>query len=167
MPAKKAKKKGRPVKSGRSSGCTPEKIATIKKLAAHGFLQGEIADILGMSRMTLWRWCAAKPEVAAALSIGHEAAGQRVELSIYQQAIGYEREEEEIKVINGQVERIQVRKFYPPSATAAALWARYKLGWGEDAPPPPPQDETTTVEVRQVARQVARLLHLANKETQQ
>jgi exonuclease III len=83
--------------------------------------------------------------------------------------LGFDREEEEIKVINGQVTRVPVRRYYPPNAQAAAFWARHKMQWGEDMPPPTETtDETKPVEIRQVARQVARLLHLANKpETQQ
>ena len=167
MPRKAAKKQVAP-KGGRKSMVTPATLATIKKLAGHGFLSTEIADILGVTRMTMWRWQTQHPEVAKALSIGHEAANGRVELSIYQQAIGYERDEEEIKVINGEVTRIPVRRYYPPSAQAAAFCARHKKQWGEDMPPVIENtDEAKPVEIRQVARQVARLLHLATKDTQQ
>jgi hypothetical protein len=151
----------------RSTGCTPEKVAIIARLAALGYLANEIADILGVTRMTMWRWRAMEPGVSKALSIGHESANARVELSVYQMAIGYDREEEEIKVIDGEVVRVPVTRYYPPNPTAAAFWARHKMGWGEDAPPPNPADEPSKpVEVRQVARQVARLLHLANKPEQ-
>ena len=167
MPAKRSAKRPARPKGGRPSGCTPEKIATIARLATMGYLANEIADILGMSRISMWRWRTAMPEVEKALAIGHQAANGRVELSIYQMAIGYEREEEEIKVINGEVTRVPVRKFYPPNPVAAAFWARHKMAWGDDLPPPPdPADETKPLEVRQVARQVARLLHLANKTEQ-
>lgn len=163
-----AKKKGRSPK-GRPSGLTEQKIATIKKLAQHGFLANEIADILNVTRMTFWRWRATVPEVTAALAIGHESANDRVELSVYQMAIGYDREEEEIKVVNGVVERIPVRKYYPPSPAAAAMWTRNKMAWGADIAPPSPMETTEPqqIEVRQIARQVARLFHLAEKETQQ
>lgn len=143
-------------------------LGMIRRLAAHGFLPAEIADLIGIGRATMQRWKANIPEVTAALAIGHEAANGRVEASIYQMALGYEREEEEIKVVNGEVVRVPIRRYYPPSPAAAAMWARYKMAWGEDIAPAPASEvitDETKPEIRQVARQVARLLHLANKET--
>lgn len=163
-------KKGRKVPNPPASRCNPKTLATIQRLAAHGFLAHEIADIIGIGRATMGRWKANIPEVTAALAIGHEAANSRVELSIYQMALGYDRDEEEIKVINGEVVRVPVRKYYPPSPAAAAMWARYKMSWGEDIAPAPATEaitDDTKPEVRQVARQVMRLLHLASKETAQ
>jgi hypothetical protein len=164
----KAKKKGRVVaKKPRPTGCTAEKIEIIRRLAGHGYLANEIADLLGVTRMTMWRWRAQVPEVTAALAIGHEAANSRVELAVYQMAIGFEREEEEIKVIDGAVVRVPVKRYYPPNPRAAEMWTRHKMQWGEDiAPALETTNDQKPVEVRQVARQVARLLHLANKTEQ-
>ena len=166
---RRAPKKGASATKGRPSGLTEAKILSIKKLAQHGFLANEIADILNVTRMTFWRWRATVPEVTAALAIGHESANDRVELSVYQMAIGYDREEEEIKVVNGAVVRVPVRKYYPPSPAAAAMWTRNKMAWGADIAPPSPMETTEPqqIEVRHIARQVARLFHLAEKETQQ
>lgn len=164
MPAPRAIKAKR---KGPSSRITSEILGVIKRLAQRGFLPNEIADIIGVSRATMWRW-RADERVAEALVIGHEAANARVELAIYQAAIGFEREEEELKVIKGKLTRVPVSRYYPPNVQAAAFWARHKMQWGEDMPPPPSSDDDAKpVEVRQVARQVARLLHIASKETQQ
>lgn len=169
--ARKPARKRRLVKTGRPSAFTPKVLEQVRKMASMGWIEGEIVDVLGVNPSTFWRWKNQHPRLLKALSIGAEAANSRVELACYHLAIGFERDEEEVKFVNGVETRYRVRRFYPPNPAAIAMWTRTKMAWGQDIAPPPTVTEAIEddrpVDVRVVARQVARLIHLSNKETEQ
>ncbi len=161
-----AKRKG----PGRPSDWRPEIVAQCQKLAAKGWTRVEIAAFLDITYRTFARWCVAHPELEAALAIPEAEANKRVIFSLYQQSIGYEREEEEIKVINGEIVRVKVKKFYPPSTSAAVFWAKAKAGLRDDmlidpSGPldPNPGDEAPATEQEPPKQVARRILYLINK----
>jgi hypothetical protein len=106
----------------------------------------------------------------AALAIPEDKANARVIHSLYKQATGYEREEEDIRVVNGEIVRIKVKKFYPPSTSAAIFWAKAKAGLRDDIPidpsgplDPNPGDEAPTTEQEPPKQVARRILYLINK----
>jgi hypothetical protein len=143
----------------------PEYVGIAAKCAAVGMTHVETADLLGIAERTFRNWLTQYPELRKAISIALTDANERVHLSLFQQAVGFERAEEEIKVINGEIVRVPVKKFYPPNGAVAVAWARQHMGWGMEAPPVPQDDgkEVEGVSIRQVARQVAYLLHQSAK----
>lgn len=164
-----AKRKG----PGRPTDWKPEYVGQARKLAGMGHTHVEIARFLEVEDRTFRRWMHKYPELREALLIPEEQANRQVILSLYQQAVGYEREEEEIKVIKDQIVRVKVRKFYPPSTSAAIFWAKAKAGLRDDMPidpsgplDPNPGDEAPTEQEppKQVAR---RILYLINKGDQE
>ena len=60
-----------------------------KRLAARGATQHEIAEILGVARRTLRRWCMQYPELSAAIQAGNDVFNPRVERAAAESAIGY------------------------------------------------------------------------------
>lgn len=116
--------------------------------AKRGFTIVEIAELIGVTERTFYRWVIRHPDLAQALQINRDAANARVELSLYQLATGYERDEEEIKIVNGEVVRVKVRRYYPPNASAGIFWTKAIMGWRDgdprDKPPLGPVDDGAT-----------------------
>jgi hypothetical protein len=114
-------------------------------------------------------------ELYKATLIDLSQANARVELSLYQQAVGYERMEEDVKVVEGVMYRVPVLRYYPPSATAGIWWTKSRMGWKGDSDgerPPGDGEEPFTPaaagvqseSLRQTARRIAFVLHQGGKK---
>lgn len=147
-----------------------EYIAQAAKLAAQGWTRMEISAFFDVSDRTFRRWCERHPELEKALLIPEEAANKRAIMSLFLQTVGYERDEEEIKVIEGKVVRVKIKRYYPPNASASIFWAKAKAGLRDNeplTPPVPADDGGTTIDEtgNETDRQVARkFLYLVEKE---
>lgn len=136
-----------------------------------GMIDSEVAAHFGVTTRTLLNWKAWHPEFAKALLIGKEVADNRVEQSLYHMALGYEVAAEEIKIINGEVVRVQTTKHIPAQPLAAISWLnnRRRDQWQrnpepDDAPPPPEEAIDITPEnARQIARRFALTLVKSDK----
>lgn len=84
----------------------------------------ELADALGVSVRTINYWRAKKPEFAAAMKAGKDVADERVVRSLFSRATGYECDEVDIRVVNGEVVKTPIRKIYPPDSTAMIFWLK-------------------------------------------
>ena len=142
-----------------------------RRLIDGGATHSEVANILGVSDVTMWRWRMKHPNFNAAIRLKENVANERVEYSYFNQAVGFYVDEEEIKVINGEVVRIPVRRYIPPSEAAARYWLKVKgQGWRDDEMPVPP-DETAQIidgipeeSDRQRARRIAFMLIQGGKK---
>jgi hypothetical protein len=101
-----------------------EFVAQAEKLCALGATDVEIADFFGVNVATLYRWKADHSEFGDALKVGKESADERVERSLYWRAMGYEHDEVDIRVVNGEVVQTPIRKYYPPDTTACIFWLK-------------------------------------------
>jgi hypothetical protein len=151
-----------------------EFVEQTRKLMDMGCTQSEIANFLGVDPSTLQQWSVKYPEYRKALSIDGTRANERVEMSLFNQAVGYWVHEEEIKVIEGKVTRVIVRKFYPPNVAASIYWTKVKMRWRDDAQDElPGQEGEKTIEgqtvpnetTRQLARRVALVLYQGGKKS--
>lgn len=163
---KPAPKKAPPAKKGpgRPTDWRPEYVEQCAKLAAIGWTHVQISEFLGITDRTFRRWMASKPELMEALRIPEKAANDRVTLSLYQLATGYDRWEEEIKVVNGEIVRLKVLRHYPPNASAAIFWQKSRSGWSDNpelAPAPSPEEPETQPIERESEKQIARRLAFA------
>jgi hypothetical protein len=153
---------------GRPSTYRAEFVEQARKLAKLGAVTSEIAEFMEVDERTIRRWRHTHPEFDEALTVGAEAANNRVQTSLYNQAVGYWVDDEEIKVINGNIVRVKVRRFIPPNASAAIYWTKAKMGWsdrpegdesGDDTPP-----DLAEKSPRDIARAILYALHMGNKE---
>lgn len=137
---KKVKKKATPkasVKIGRPTTYKESYKDQAEKLCKLGLTDKEMADIFGCSESTLNLWKIEHPDFSESIKRGKELADANVAERLYQRAMGFEHDSEEIKVVsNGggegsEVVKVPIRKIYPPDTTAAIFWLknRQKKKW--------------------------------------
>lgn len=136
MAATKTKQKGKKLKQrkrlpvGRPPVYNPLYAEKAYSLALLGATDKEMANIFGVQESTLNKWKKKYPELVESLSRGRDAADANVANRLYQRAMGFEHDDEEIKVVSlgsgegSEVERVQVRKIYPPDTAAAIFWLK-------------------------------------------
>lgn len=143
----------------------PEYDDIVRNLVTiNGSTISEIAEILSVSVATIYNWQARHPSFADAIKVPQTIANQRVELSHYNECVGYFVEEIETRVIDGKESTVKRKVWQRPNTTAIIWWEKVKGGWQppETLPAPPlggddgPQDTTIGRESeKQVARRIA------------
>lgn len=113
----------------RQSSFKPEYVAQVKKLAAIGLTDIEIADVFGVSDRTLYRWKSEFADFAKAMKLGKKGPDDRVAASLFQRAVGYEIKVEKVFQHNGTVVRAESVEHIPGSVTAAIFWLKNRAGW--------------------------------------
>ena len=109
---------------GRPTDYKPEYVQTAQELCANGATDSRLADEFGVSIATIKNCAARYPEFLAARKTGKEVADEAVELSLYQRALGYEHDEIDIRVVEGQIVETPIRKHYAPDPTAMIFWLK-------------------------------------------
>jgi hypothetical protein len=94
------------------------------QLSSEGATDQEMADYFGVDVRTLYRWKNTQPEFRQAIKSAKDAADDRVERSLFERALGYERDEVDVRVVAGVIVQTKIRKFYPPDTTAAIFWLK-------------------------------------------
>src|SRR6201999_255727 len=87
--------------AGRPSPYTPDLARIAERLCRNGATDIEVADILGISVRTFYRWCLLHDEFTVAVRTGKDAADDRVERALYQRAVGYDYVAEKIVTPKG------------------------------------------------------------------
>lgn len=127
---------------GRPSGLTDEKIKQAEKLARLGATDAEVADFFGINPVTVWRWKESSEAFCNALKVGKEPSDDRVERSLFARATGYEADETDIRVVNGEIVTTTVRKRYPPDPTSCIFWLKNRRPDKWRAQPPDGEEST-------------------------
>lgn len=94
------------------------------KLCLLGAKDSELADFFGIQESTLNNWKISFPRFMESLKKGKQIADANVADRLYQRAMGFEHDSEEIKVIGIEIQRIPIRKIYPPDPTSAIFWLK-------------------------------------------
>ncbi|SRR6266487_2271400 len=117
---------------GRPTKYDPEKGPKIAyNFTLLGATDDDLARHFEVSVDTITEWKKVHPEFSASIKEGKDEADSNVGRRLYERAMGFEHDSEEIKVVGGKVERVKVRKIYPPDTVAAIFWLknRQKLNW--------------------------------------
>lgn len=175
LKAKKRTKGPAPLRKGGAAKQTHYRIEfdaiTTRLVQLTGATVSDIAEILGVSVATIYNWQSRHESFRHALRIPESIANHRVELSAYQEAVGYFVDEEEIKIIDGKVLRVKKKVWQRPNPTAIVWWTKVKAGWTPAEAPPRPQigddgDSTIDETGQETDRQVARkFLFLVEKDS--
>lgn len=96
----------------------------VYKLCLLGATDKDIADFFDVCEATINNWKNDYPEFLESIKRGKQIADANVADRLYQRALGFEHDAEEIKIIDGGVERVKVRKIYAPDPTSAIFWLK-------------------------------------------
>ncbi len=122
-----------PALGGRRSTYKMEYAQVAAGLAQNGATDREIAAHLGVAPATFYRWQAQFREFAEAVRIGKEVADDRVERTMYQRAVGYDRETIKIIAFEGVPSVIRYTEHVDGDTSAMLAWlrARRPQDWRE------------------------------------
>lgn len=117
--------------AGRPTDYRKEYNDQAEKLCKLGATDKELADFFGVVEDTINEWKIKYLQFSVSIKAGKTLADANVASRLYERAMGFEHDSEEIKVVDGEIERVPVRKIYPPDSTAAIFWLknRQKEKW--------------------------------------
>jgi hypothetical protein len=120
--------------AGRPTPYRPELAEQARKLCRNGLTDREVADILGISVRTFYRWRGEHDEFAEAVVVGKERADQRVESALYQRACGYDYDDVKIFHPSGAKDPVivPITVHVPADVAAGKHWLalRRPMPWG-------------------------------------
>jgi len=126
MPAKKNDKN-----QGRPSLYKPEYNDLALRLCKLGAKDSDLAEFFEVDEATINNWKISHPSFFESLKKGKEIADADVADSLYRQAVGFERDEIELKVVSkggkdggSEVQAIPVKKFYRGDTLAMIFWLK-------------------------------------------
>lgn len=108
----------------RPSKYKPEFAEQAAKLCALGATDAQLADFFEVAVSTINLWKTQHPEFSESIRVPKAQADERVEQSLYRRALGYEHDEVDLRVVGGELVKTEVRKHYPPDATAMIFWLK-------------------------------------------
>ena len=109
---------------GRPTKYKPEYAEQAAKLCKLGATDAQMADFFEVSISTVALWKVNHQEFSDAINIPKEIADTKVEQSLYRRAMGYEHDEVDIRVVNGEIVETPIRKYYPPDTSAMIFWLK-------------------------------------------
>jgi len=116
--------------AGRPTDYREEYNEQAEKLCKLGATDKELADFFEVAESTINEWKLAHSEFSESIKKGKTLADANVADRLYQRAMGFEHDSEEIKVVSdgkgegSSIERVPVRKIYPPDTVAAIFWLK-------------------------------------------
>lgn len=87
-----------------------------------GATDAELAEALGVSTFTIKDWRVRHTAFGEACKLGKGAADDRVEMALYNRAVGYTYESEKVFQYSGTILRAPITEHVPPDVSAIRLW---------------------------------------------
>lgn len=117
--------------AGRPTDYKEEYNEQAEKLCKLGATDKELGDFFDVDERTINNWKTEYPEFFQSIKKGKILADANVAERLYQRAIGFEYDSEELKVIEGEIVHEPIKKIYPPDTIAAIFWLknRQKKKW--------------------------------------
>jgi hypothetical protein len=111
----------------------PELDEIARSACEAGATDWDLALLLGIGRATLNRWKLEHPSFRDSIKLGKDSVNEHAKRTFYERAVGYNYEEEDIKMYKGSIIRTTVVKHLPPDVGALAkfLAARCPEEWGK------------------------------------
>lgn len=109
---------------GRPTKYKPEYKEQAYKLCLLGATDADIANFFDISEATLNNWKIEHPDFLESIKNGKVHADATVAESLYKRANGYEHEDVDIKMYEGQIIKTKLIKHYPPDTTAGIFWLK-------------------------------------------
>lgn len=109
---------------GRPSKYKTEFAVQAAKLCRLGATDAQLADFFEVAVSTVALWKVEHQAFSDALKIPKAEADDKVVQSLYRRATGFEHDEVDIRVIEGQIVKTELRKVYPPDTTACIFWLK-------------------------------------------
>ncbi len=89
-----------------------------------GAIRPDLARAFDVEERTVDAWIKENEEFSQAIKAARVNADARVERRLFERAVGFEHDSEEIFCARGKVTRAKTRKLYPPETTAAIFWLK-------------------------------------------
>lgn len=136
IPPKPLKNKG-----GRPSKFDKIDLEQCKKLYLMGHTDYEVAVFFNINVLTLHRWKLTQEGFCNSIKDWKKAADERVERSLYERAVGYTHESEQVFCYLGEIVRAKTVKHYPGSEIAQFFWLKNRKPDQYRDKPAEPEDE--------------------------
>ncbi len=100
------------------------------KLCLLGATDEEMANFFEVAESTINLWKKDYPQFSESIKKGKQVADGNVADRLYQRALGFEHDSEDIKVasqgegMGSSIERVPIRKIYPPDPTSMIFWLK-------------------------------------------
>lgn len=117
---------------GRISGYKNEYARQASHFCRLGASNNDLAKFFEVSTDTIHTWTLTYKEFAAAVKVGKDLSDERVVMSLYNKALGFEKViEKEIVTKSGEIVIVKEKIYIPPSDAAISFWLknRRRLEW--------------------------------------
>src|SRR5262245_38037672 len=141
-PLPRKRKRGAPLNNkhalgNRGGGRPPKYDAAFAGIAGRACGRGmtcrEIANLLDVSIATIHRWRLEHPQFSRKWRLGRAEADRRVELALYERAVGCSFQAEKVVIEPDGPRVVRWREYLPPDTTAALFYLRNRRPdrWGD------------------------------------